>query len=148
MARCRSCRAETSRVVTHFVGPDGSKLKEPRDSCPQCRPEEFRSLEKLELTPNWIANPEEYDTLEFEDGERVPIVKDWAKGEFEQRVVEGPVAKSEYADAVERKRAFARERNQRPLTPAEVEARVNGIRAQFEQVERMMSARAAGIILP
>ena len=148
MARCGNCGADTPRVVTHFEGPDGSKLREPRDSCPQCHPEAFDSLEKLELVPSWVANPQEYDTLEFEDGERVPIVKDWAKGEFEQRVAEGPVAQSEYADALERKRAFARERNQRPLTEAEVEARVGGFRAQFEQVERMMGAQAAGIILP
>ena len=112
MARCRSCGAETPRVITHFESPDGSKLQEPRDSCPECHPEEFESNKKLELVPNWVANPQEYDTLEFEDGERVPIIKDWAKGEFENLVAEGPVAQSEYADAVERKRAFARERNQ------------------------------------
>ena len=149
MATCRTCGAESpSRLTIHFTAPDGTPLPEPRDECSQCNPQLPAAEPKLELTPNWVANPQEYDTLEFEDGERVPIVKDWAKGEFEQRVAEGPVAQSEYADAVERKRAFARERNQRPLTPAEIEARVNGFRAQFEQVEQMMGAQAAGIVLP
>lgn len=147
MATCRNCAAETSRHITHFEGPDGSKLKEPRDSCPERHPEEFDLLEKLELVPNHEANPNEYDTLEFEDGERVPIVKDWARGECEQRVIAGPVAQSEHAAAVQRKRAFARERNKQPLTPAEIETRVPGFRAQFEQVERMMGAQAVGIIV-
>ena len=149
MARCRSCGAENpSRLVILFTDKSGVSLKEPVDQCSACHPELSSPEPKLELTPNWVANPQEYDTLEFEDGERIPIVKDWAKGEFENRVAEGPVAQSEMADAIERKRAFARERNKTPLTPAEIEARVNGFRAQFEQAERLMGAQAAGIILP
>lgn len=147
MARCGSCGAETSRVLTHFEGPDGKPLKEPRDSCPQCKADEFPEFRaRLELVPNWIANPHEYDTLEFEDGERVPIVKDWAKGEFEELVAEGPVARAEEQDAIERKRAFARERNLSPLTPEEIEQRKRYFREQFEHVERVMGAEAAGLV--
>ena len=151
MALCRSCNSESARVITHFEGPDGQPLAEPRDACPQCRPEEFDLLldpSDRRFWPNWLANPQEYDTLEFEDGERVPVIKDWARGEFEQRVAEGPVAKAEEAEVIERKRAFARERNKTPLTRAYIEARVNGFRAQFELAERMMNAEAAGVVLP
>ena len=109
-----------------------------------CHPEEFESLERLELTPNWVANPEEYDTLEFEDGERVPKIKDWAKGEFENLIVDAPVAKSEEAVAIEQKRQFARERNKSPLTQDQINWRLNHFREQFRLAEQAMD----GVLIP
>ncbi len=149
MTTC-TCGAEASRTIVHFEGPDGKPLPASYTTCQACRPDEFHSLERLELTPNWVANPGEYDTLDFTDtGERVPIIKDWAKGEFENLVAEGPVAKAEEADAIEKKRAFARERNKRgPLTKDEIDFRVNHFRQQFAENDRIMSAEAAGIIIP
>jgi hypothetical protein len=126
----------------------GVPLPEPKDECSQCHPELPPREPKLELVPNWEANPEEYDTLVYEDGERVPCIKDWAKGEFERRVAEGPVAKSEEAEQIERKRAFARERSQHPMTEGEVQRVKDYVRGQMELVDRMMGAQAAGLVLP
>jgi len=149
MNRCRSCGAENpSRLIIIYTDKSGVPLREPKDECSACHPELPSNEPTLEFTPYHVAYPEHYDTLEFEDGERVPIVKDWAKGEFEQLVADAPVAKAEEQEAIARKREFARERNLRPLTPAEIEARVSGFRAQFEMAERLMGAEAAGLILP
>ena len=123
MATCRNCGAETPRVITHFTDQSGNPLPEPCDECPGCHPNMPAVQPKLELTPNWIANPGEYDTLAYDDGEYVPIIKDWARGEFEQLIVDGPVAKAEEVEAIERKRAFARERNRFPLTADQIEQR-------------------------
>ena len=151
MAIC-DCKAETSRTITHLEGRDGKRLPAPITVCPSCHPGEFESVvdpSDKKLWPNWIANPEEYDTLVYEDGERVPKIKDWAKGEFEQLVMDGPVAKAEESNGVEARRAWAREHNKRgPLTKSEVEFRVNYFRRQFEEAERAASAEAAGLIIP
>ena len=148
MQRCRTCGAENpSRLITTFT-KGGVTLPEPRDECSECHPELPPKEPKLELVPNWKANPEEYDTLAYEDGERVPCIKDWARGEFEQRIAEGPVAKSEEAEAIERKREFARERNTQPMSEADVQKVKDYIRDQMTLVERMMGAQAAGVVLP
>lgn len=149
MQTCRNCGAENpSHLITTFT-EGGNPLKVPLDRCSQCDPSLATVQPKLELVPNWVANPEEYDTLEYvEDGERVPIIKDWARGEFEQRIVDAPVASSELEKAKEAKRAFARERNKRPMTEAEVQRTVNAVREQFEMATRVMGAEAAGVILP
>ena len=122
-------------------------MKEPRDECSQCSPG-LVPEPKLELVPYWEAFPEQYDTLAYDDGERVPCIKDWARGEFEQRVAEGPEAKKEEAEATERKRAFARERNKTPMTEEEVQKVKDYIRNEMQVVERMMGAQAAGLVLP
>jgi hypothetical protein len=148
MALCRNCGAETPRVTTYFTDQSGNTLPEPRDECPGCHPEMPVLEPKLELTPYHVAHPDQYDTLAYDDGEYVPIVKDWARGEFEQLVATGPVAQSEEDEAIERKRAFARERDRFPLTEGQIQQRKDYIRDQMEQVERMMSAEAAGLVLP
>ena len=148
MPLCRTCNSESPRVVTHFESHDGQPLAVPRDECSNCSRLAPREG-KLELTPYWEAFPNDYDTLEFTDtGERIPCVKDHAKGEFEQRVAEGPVAMSELEQQKEAKRAFARERNQYPMPPEQVQRVVANVREQFEMATRCMDAVEAGIILP
>jgi hypothetical protein len=152
MAICGNCGAETSRLRTHFENPEGKALRESRDSCPHCHPEEFveqfldPSERRFHLAHE--VNPNEYDTLIYDDGEVVPCVKDWARGEFEQRLIDAPEAAHEQQELVDRKREFARERNQRSLTPEEIESRVSYFRQAFAEADQLMRAQEAGLILP
>jgi hypothetical protein len=152
MAICGNCGAETSRLRTHFENPEGKALRKLCDSCPCCHPEEFieqfldPSERRFHLAHE--VNPNEYDTLIYDDGEVVPCVKDWARGEFEQRLIDAPEAAREEQDEIERKRKFARARNQRPLTSAEIEARVTHFRQAFAEADQLMRAQEAGLILP
>lgn len=153
MAIC-DCGNETGRLKVHLETPDGKPLPkgEKYSTCPRCKPEQFDrfmlAVDKR-FWANWEVNPQEYDTLEYiEDGERVPIIKDWAKGEFEQQLIDAPEAAREEAQEIEKKRAFARERNKIPMTPEQVQRTVTYYREQMEEVERVMRAEQSGLVLP
>lgn len=152
MAICGSCGAETSRIHFHTQSPDGKPLPKPYDTCPYCRPEEF---EERFLSPSdrrfhmeWETDPNKYDTLIYDDGEVVPKIKDWAKGECEQEIIDAPEQQKEIDAAIERKRAFARERNKRPMSQEEINRTVNLVRSQMEESDRAVRAMDAGLVLP
>ena len=151
MAVC-DCGNETARLKVHTQNPDGQKADKPYTTCPRCRPEDFDRFmvaADKRFWANWEVNPHEYDTLEYvEDGERVPIIKDWAKGEFEQEIINAPEAAKEEALAADRKRAFARERNKLPMTQGQIQRTVDYYRSQMEEVERVMRASEVGLVLP
>ena len=153
MAKCGSCGADTPRIKTHFEGRDGRPLKSPVDSCPQCHPEEFVDTpfimpSDMRFHMAWETNPEQYDTLCYDDGERVPCIKDWAKGEFEQLIVDAPEATREEEEAKNKKRAFARERNSHgPMTPEQIKKVQDFYQAKFDEDEKINRAVDAGLIL-
>jgi hypothetical protein len=153
MAIC-DCGNETGRLKVHLETPDGRPLPpgEKYSTCPKCKPEDFDRFmvaADKRFWANWEVNPNEYDTLVYvEDGERVPIIKDWAKGEFEQEIIDAPEAAREEAILIEKKRAFARERNKQPLTAEQAKRTADYYRAQIEDVERMMRAQESGLVLP
>jgi hypothetical protein len=152
MAIC-DCGNETGRLKVHLETPDGKPLPPGSryTTCPKCKPEQFDRFmvaADKRFWANWEVNPNEYDTLEYvDDGERVPIIKDWAKGEFENEIVNAPESAREEAIAIEKKRAFARERNKQPMTQEQIQRTVDYYRQQFEEVERVMRAEQAGLVL-
>lgn len=142
------CGRETSRLTTFFTS-GGAALAEPCTICPYCRPESFRGFrdpsnpDNRRLHAGFEVFPNEYEKREDSEGRTVYLQKDWAKGEQEREIREGGEdAKAVLAEAIEKKRAYARTHQR--LSPEQVQRALR----QGEQVAAQSRMLGEGWALP
>ena|ERR1017187_519927 len=145
MAHCGGCgRDGSTRVVSTLL--DGALV----EKCNQCAEPGDADLmgavmdpSDKKMWPDWIVNPKGYkkvgDTL---------VATDETKSDLQAEVDCTKDADAILASAIEKKRQFARDKNIRPLSQVEIDARVLIFRDQYEEQKIYQSARDAGLVLP
>jgi hypothetical protein len=145
MAHCENCgRNDATRVIV-TLGACGQTEK-----CNLCAPpgdSDFSGAAMVpsdkKMWPDWVANPHLYKKR----GDAL-VATDECKADLQEEVMGSPVADAETSVAIAKKRAFARERNVRPLTQVEIDDRVRIFREQAEEQKIYQAAEDAGLVLP